>query len=164
MQLPIADLGITNAQQVSVALASKVTRGGESETDSTGVLKFTASDNPLQYDKDQKVIPSTNVVVMADSGGIADVNGDVKSLKVTAADGALTIDTTVAGVAMPPLDWYPENAETEYEFRWFFDVDNNAGTGLKVNGIDGLGADVIDEIVNVLFLQESDGLKSISSG
>jgi class 3 adenylate cyclase len=146
MQLPIADLGITNGQQVSVALVSKVTMGGKSETDPTGVLEFTASDNSLQYSELGDLIDSTNVVVMADSGGIADVNGDVKSLKVTAADGALTIDTTVAGVALPPLDWYPENAGTEYEFRWFFDVDNNAETGLKVNGADGLGADVIAEV------------------
>ena len=47
---------------------------------------------------------------------------------------------------MPPADWFPERADTEYEFRWLFDIDNDASTGLKVDGVNGLGADIVAEI------------------
>ena len=137
---------MTNGQPVTIAAVSTTTRNGETETDVTGVLKITASDNPLQYDEEDNVIASTNVVEISDSGGIADPNGDIQTLKVTASDGALTIDTIVAGTAMPPADWFPERADTEYEFRWLFDIDNDASTGLKVDGVDGLGADIVAEI------------------
>ena len=148
LKLPMssADLTLTNGQPVTIAAVSTSTRNGVTETDVTGVLKITASDNPLQYDEEDNVIASTNVVEISDSGGIADPNGDIQSLKVSASDGALTIDTVVAGTAMPPADWFPERADTEYEFRWLFDIDNDASTGLKVDGVDGLGADIVAEI------------------
>ena len=101
-----ADLTLTNGQPVTIAAVSTSTRNGVTETDVTGVLKITASDNPLQYDEEDNVIASTNVVEISDSGGIADPNGDIQSLKVSASDGALTIDTVVAGTAMPPADWF----------------------------------------------------------
>ena len=146
LPMAIADLTLTNGQPISVAAVSRTTRNGESETDVTGVLKITASDNPLQYDEEGNEIASTNIVEISDSGGITDLNGDIQTLKVTASDGAITIDTIVAGTALPPADWFPERADTEYEFRWLFDIDNDASTGLKVDGVSGLGADIVAEI------------------
>ena len=148
IQLPLQNIGLTNGQQVAMVVLQKTTRDNESELDTTDVLKFTASTNTLQYSEAGEVIPSTNVVELSDSGGIGDANGDIDSVKVTASDGALTIDTTVKGMALPPGDWHPELTGTQYEFSWLIDVDNNPSTGIKADGIDGFGADVVARIVS----------------
>ena len=148
LKLPITsgDLTLTNGQPISIAAVSKTTRNGETEMDVTEILRITASDNPLQYTEEGEELPSTNIVEISDSGEMSDSNGDIRSLKVNASNGALTIDTIVAGTALPPKDWFPESVDTQYEFRWLFDLDNNASTGLKVDGVSGLGADIVAEI------------------
>ncbi len=148
IQLPLQNIGLTNGQQVAMVVLQKSTRDNESEYDATGVLNFTASTNTLQYSEAGEVIPSTNVVELLDSGGIGDANGDIDSVKVTASDGVLTIDTLVKGMALPPGDWHPELTGTEYDFSWLIDVDNNASTGIKAEGIGGFGADVVARIVS----------------
>ena len=147
IQLPLQSIGLTNGQQIAMAVMQKTTRDNVSELDTTGILKFAASDNPLQYSEAGEVIPSTNVVELSDSGGIGDANGDIDSVKVTASDGALTIDTTVEGIALAPGDWHPELIDTQYEFSWLIDADNDPSTGMKAEGVDGLGADIIARIV-----------------
>ena len=146
IQLPLQGVGLTNGQSVAMVVRQETTFENESEADVTEILKFVASDNPLQYTETGEVIPSTNVVEMLDSDGISDENGDIVSVKVTASDGTLTVDTIVKGIALPPADWYPENIGKKYEFKWFIDADNDPSTGLKVEGVQGLGADLVAKI------------------
>jgi len=154
--LPLQSLGLTNGQQIAMAVTQKTTRGESSETDSTGVIRFSASDHSLQYSDEGEVIPSTNIVELADSSDVDDPNGDIQAVSLTAADGVLSIDTRMVGVALPPGDWFPEVIGTEYEFSYLLDTDNDPSTGSRVEGVEGLGADLVvrlvckvDETVNV---------------
>ncbi len=150
IQLPLQNIGLTNGQQVALVAMQKTTLNNESERDLTGVINFTASDNPLQYTTNNVVIPSTNIIVLPDYDSISDVNGDIDSVMLTTSDGTLTIDTTVKGMALPPGDWYPELNGVQYEFSWLIDADKDSSTGIKTEGIDDFGADIIARIASTV--------------
>ena len=156
--LPFQTLGLTNGQPISMVVVQKTSRGQAVEIDNTDVIKFVASDNPLQYSEAGEVIPSTNIIELSDGKDVADLNGDISSVKVTTADGVLAVDTRVRGVALPPSDWYPEAMGGEYEFSILLDTDNDPSTGLKPDGIDGLGADLVARVI--CKVREADNVES----
>jgi CHASE2 domain-containing sensor protein/class 3 adenylate cyclase len=145
--LPFQSLGLTNGQQIAMAVVQKTSRGQAVEIDNTEVIKFFASDNPLQYSEGGEVIKSTNIIELLDGRDVGDSNGDISSVTVTTADGVLAVDTRVRGVALPPSDWYPEAIGGEYEFSILLDTDNDPSTGFKPDGIDGLGADLVARVI-----------------
>ncbi|MFL3667587.1 MAG: CHASE2 domain-containing protein, partial [Verrucomicrobiota bacterium] len=133
--LPFQSLGLTNGQQIAMAVVQKTSRGQAVEIDNTEVIKLVASDNPLQYSEGGEVIPSTNIIELLDARDVGDLNGDISSVTVTTADGVLAVDTRVRGVALPPSDWYPEAIGAEYEFSILLDTDNDPSTGFQPDGI-----------------------------